>query len=1170
MASRALKGIAWVTAAFAVMLIAAVIYVVVALSSGPLSVGFLTNIVENRVSDSIPGLKVELERVVIERGSNGGHPTLRLADVRLTDTSGNLIARAPRAAIAVDIGEILTGNVKPKKLELIGARILARRDSDGNFAMGFSAENQTTGKSDAGTQPVQPYVQPDSPADGSTRSIVETINNLLQNKSNDPGTRSLEAIEVTDAQISFKDEIQGQLWISPRANLRFKHADGGFALFMDADISADGPTWRTEVLTTYRTDSSVFKVIAKVDGVTPADVARKLFAFNQLANIDLPMSGEMEFSLSNKGEMLAGSGVLSVKAGKVSFPGYISDPVLIDEGLLRLKFEPQTGHLSINDSSLVIRGTEAKFNGRFAPVRNEQQEVIAANIDLEAQNVNIDTPNAGAAGSVIDQFKLRGQALFNERRFLVDDLLVLSGDGGVRVRGQFVADGDAVGVYMAGRGRSLRHDLIRKLWPPVIAAQSRKWYRENLRTGVVEDAEFRVKLSGPQINTALEGKPLPVDAVDLKFNATGVEFTYADDLPPMTRASGQFHLTGQVFDITVQAGTIPLPSGKSLGVTGGNMQITELALPISPATLNLNLESDVAGFHEYADLPPLALVSDSTFDLDSVSGRGVVNLSLAMPLKPGITSSDIAVAATAKLSNGQIKNAVEGIDINDAEIDLVLDDTIITGKGTAKLGEKAARLTWRRPLSKSANADEDMTISATLSDADRQKLGIDLAPFLTGPTRLNVSMVRRGSQIVSAKVDADLSKASMAVDAIGWSRKPTKNTRARFNVGLNDDKFILLNDLSVTGGQLKILGKLRVNRKNNSLHDASFPRFILSDTNQLALEIDNSSGSLQMGVGGASLDARPLISRIMSSKVGGNTSLQEPPVSVNTNISRIYVHRGEVINNLQGRLVTSGGAVQSAEIRGKYRNGAPITMRVTRDNNGQRRMRVTGRDAGASLRATNLYSKISGGTIDFGAILGNPGQGAIQRGLLEVRNFAVRNEAALSQIDNTARRAGRNTGPRSNDLRLSRLSVPFSVDNNFVRIGDALVQGPEIGASAQGIIRKNDLAMDIGGTIIPAYALNSAISNVPVLGDVLTGGRGQGVFGLNFALKGSMNRPRFLVNPVSAIAPGIFRNIFTIGGGQTNSDGTARGTRQQRGTVRQPSTRQQNQRVRQQDLQSTR
>lgn len=1165
MASRALKGIAWVTAALAVTLIAAVLYVVVALSSGPLSVGFLTDVVEDRVSDSIPGLKVELGGVVIERGSNGGHPTLRLAKVRLTDTSGNLVARAPRAAISVDIGEILTGNVKPKKLELIGARILARRDADGNIAMGFSAENETTGKSDVGTPSTETYVQPDSKDNGSTRSIVETINSLLQNKSNDPGTRSLEAIEVTEAQISFKDEIQNQLWVSPRANLRFKKADGGFALFMDADISADGPTWRTEVLTTYRTDSSVFKVIAKVDGVTPADVARKLFAFNQLANINLPMSGEMEFSLSDKGEMLAGAGVLSVKAGKVSFPGYISDPVLIDEGLLRLKFEPETGHLSIDDSTLVIRGTEARFSGRFVPVRNEQQEVIAANIELDAQNVHIDTPNAGADRSIIDQFKLKGQALFDEQRFLIDDLLVLSSDGGVRVRGQFVADGDAVGVYMAGRGRSLRYDLIRKLWPPVIAAQSRKWYRENVRAGIVEDAEFRVKLSGDQINNALEGKPLPVDAVDLKFNASGVEFTYADDLPPMINADGRFHLTGQVFDIEVGKGAIPLPSGNSLSVTGGNMQITELALPISPATLTLKLESDVGGFHEYADLPPLALVSDSSFDLKSVSGRGLVSLNLAMPLKPGITSSDFAVSATAKLSDGQIKNAIEGIDINNAQIDLLLDDTVITGKGTATLGEKAAQLTWRRPLSKSANADEDMTISATLTDADRQKLGIELDPFLIGPTKLKVSMVRRGAQIISAKVDADLSKASMAVDAIGWSRAPTRKTRATFTVNMNDSKFIALDDLSITGGQLKILGKVRINRKTSSLHDGSFPRFILSETNRLALEIDNSSGSYQLGVGGASLDARPLISRMMSSKVGGSSSLKEPPVSINTNISRIYVHRGEVINNLQGSLVTSGGAVQSAKISGKHQNGAPITMHIIRDNNGQRRMRVTGSDAGGTLRATNLYSKISGGTIDFGAILGNPGQGAIQRGLLEVRNFSVQNEAALSQIDNTTRRAGRGAGPRPNRLQLSRLSVPFSVDNSFVRIGDALVQGPDIGASAQGIIRKNDLAMDIGGTIIPAYALNSAISNVPVLGDVLTGGRGQGVFGLNFALKGSMNRPRFLVNPVSAIAPGILRNLLQFGGGQNNSDGTARGTRRQRGSGLQPG----NQRVRQQQLQST-
>ena len=123
------------------------------------------------------------------------------------------------------------------------------------------------------------------------------------------------------------------------------------------------------------------------------------------------------------------------------------------------------------------------------------------------------------------------------------------------------------------------------------------------------------------------------------------------------------------------------------------------------------------------------------------------------------------------------------------------------------------------------------------------------------------------------------------------------------------------------------------------------------------------------------------------------------------------------------------------------------------------------------------------------------------------------------------------------------LTLPFSADQRFVRIGDALVQGPEMGASAQGIIRKVDGRMDIGGTIIPAYALNAALSEVPVLGEVLMGGRGQGVFGLNFALQGTMQDPRFVVNPVSAIAPGFLRHLFSIGGGGTNPDGTPAGPR---------------------------
>ena len=162
----------------------------------------------------------------------------------------------------------------------------------------------------------------------------------------------------------------------------------------------------------------------------------------------------------------------------------------------------------------------------------------------------------------------------------------------------------------------------------------------------------------------------------------------------------------------------------------------------------------------------------------------------------------------------------------------------------------------------------------------------------------------------------------------------------------------------------------------------------------------------------------------------------------------------------------------------------------------------------------------------------------IEKGLLVLRNFVVRNESALDTIGSTTREKAK-LGPRRNGQKFKKLKLPFSTDQQFVNIGDALVRGSDLGASANGRIRKSDGAMDVAGTIIPAYAINSAVSGVPLLGTILTGGKGQGVFGLTYALQGTMNKPKFIVNPVSALAPGFLRSLFAIGGGgNIGSDGT--------------------------------
>ena len=50
----------------------------------------------------------------------------------------------------------------------------------------------------------------------------------------------------------------------------------------------------------------------------------------------------------------------------------------------------------------------------------------------------------------------------------------------------------------------------------------------------------------------------------------------------------------------------------------------------------------------------------------------------------------------------------------------------------------------------------------------------------------------------------------------------------------------------------------------------------------------------------------------------------------------------------------------------------------------------------------------------------------------------------------------------------------------------------------------------------------------PVLGAIVSGTKSEGVFGITFAVQGPMAQPQVLVNPLSMVAPGIFREVFQM------------------------------------------
>ena len=114
---------------------------------------------------------------------------------------------------------------------------------------------------------------------------------------------------------------------------------------------------------------------------------------------------------------------------------------------------------------------------------------------------------------------------------------------------------------------------------------------------------------------------------------------------------------------------------------------------------------------------------------------------------------------------------------------------------------------------------------------------------------------------------------------------------------------------------------------------------------------------------------------------------------------------------------------------------------------------------------------------------------------------------------------------RGEGIQFNRLRGDFTVRDGVIAFTDARAVGPSMAYLASGRIDRRADRLDIRGTLVPAYTLNSVLGGIPLIGNLLVGREGEGVFAINFRVSGPKEHPQVTVNPLSALAPGFLRNI---------------------------------------------
>jgi hypothetical protein len=259
----------------------------------------------------------------------------------------------------------------------------------------------------------------------------------------------------------------------------------------------------------------------------------------------------------------------------------------------------------------------------------------------------------------------------------------------------------------------------------------------------------------------------------------------------------------------------------------------------------------------------------------------------------------------------------------------------------------------------------------------------------------------------------------------------------------------------------------------------------------------------------------------------GQEEIDIPDLTIAVELDKMWVEQQRFMSDVSGTFVHKRGIWRTALLDAKLNGGPLLNVNMAPDEQGNRILTVKADNAGDTLRFFDLFENMHGGKLELRGRYDDAAPLRPLRGKLRVVNYRVRNAPLLTRVLSIMALTGIVDALTGEGLNFSELDVPFTHTEGEIQVADAKATGTSIGFTASGTVYTHADVLNLEGTVVPAYAINSVLGKIPLLGNILAGTEdGGGVFAANFSVTGPTEDPNTTVNPLSALTPGILRNLF--------------------------------------------
>ncbi|HET9149655.1 MAG TPA: AsmA-like C-terminal domain-containing protein [Alphaproteobacteria bacterium] len=790
------------------------------------------------------------------------------------------------------------------------------------------------------------------------------------------------------------------------------------------------------------------------------------------------------------------------------------DPTLaVDAGLTRL--DPAALAKAIAEPIVTPLGAlEAPLSGEAHAEIGLDGDVRSVSFALDAGAGQMDYSRLGfGAGQPplpIEGAHLRAHLTDSLDRLAVDSLELDLDDAKIALTGEADIAAAVPKGHIEVRTQELAVKTLIRYWPVGAIGHTREWLAPNLLSGSVHDVRIALDI-GPNADGDLD-----VVSADGTFSFQDVAVAFFRPLPVAENLSGSATLKTDSLTVSINSGKV-----QDLAVSDGTVAVTGLSAHDQDLAVETVVKGPLRTALEILDSPRFGYAKKLGIDPSTAKGEVAARLRVTLPLIDQVMEEKLTIQANANLRGVTVPKAALGLDVANGALSLAVDRDGLTLKGNADVAGAPARFALEENFGDASGVRRRVYFDGTLDDAARQTAGISLAPEVTGPVAIETVVTDFVDHRTNIEAATDLGTATLSYPDFGLDKKAGVPATAALRATLRDGHLATIDDIEIKGQGLAASGRVAFGADGKTIAAARFPRIAFGETDVSVDAVQNPDGVLGVKVYGPKLDVEPLLS------VKAEENKPVTPLTVEIGVSFARLGKGGGVVDLNGHLARDTRDWYEMAINGTLGPSKPLQIRMSRAGT-KRPFSVTAADAGALVKALDISDNVVGGTLSLSGQYDDAVAHSPFKGALQVRNYRVVKAPLMARVLSVASLTGIVNVLSGNGIQFNVLDATLTFVNGAVYTDNLRAHGSALGFTGKGTIDLRAQTIDLEGTIVPAYSLNSVLGNIPILGSLLTGPQGGGVFAATYRVRGSLDDPSVSVNPLATLTPGFLRNLFDI------------------------------------------